>query len=385
MKRRLIISGLLAGVLILLCCAGGTAAALLGGLNGDPNDPRLNLAACGAGTTISLDKLPTLSDLSPAEMRNAAMIVQEGQRLGIPPRAWVIAIGTALQESNLHNLANSNVPRSLNIPHEGVGRDHDSVGLFQQRPLPPDGAGGWGTVAELMTPSISARKFYDKLRGIPGWERMRLTEAAQRVQVSAFPEAYQKWEPLAAAVVDALTGGAARAPGNADPAALGCAPGGVITAGGWTAPVSDQVNSRFGPRDGGFHYGVDLGSPHRTPIRAAAAGIVMTAECNAHIGNAQMSCDVDGGTHVSGCGWYVEIKHADNVATRYCHMIQRPPVRIGQLVSAGEVIGLSGSSGNSSGPHLHFEVHLRGDMSNGGAVDPVSYMAAKGSPLKDVR
>jgi murein DD-endopeptidase MepM/ murein hydrolase activator NlpD len=62
-------------------------------------------------------------------------------------------------------------------------------------------------------------------------------------------------------------------------------------------------------------------------------------------------------------------------------MMQQPLVRIGQLVSAGQVIGISGSSGNSSGPHLHFEVHLGGDMSNSGAVDPVSFMASKGVQL----
>ena len=82
-----------------------------------------------------------------------------------------------------------------------------------------------------------------------------------------------------------------------------------------------------------------------------------------------------------GCGWYVDILHAGNVITRYCHMVSRPIVRVGQYVGAGEVIGLSGSSGNSSGPHLHFEVHLNGDSSNAGAVDPVPFMNQVGAPL----
>ncbi|WP_018352323.1 M23 family metallopeptidase [Longispora albida] len=381
MRKKVIIPAVMAGVLALLCCAGGITAALLGGLNPQEEQPGLNLAACGSGSTIDLQKLPKLSEMTPEQMRNAALIVQEGQRLTVPPRGWVIAIGTALQESNLRNLANSNVPRSLNIPHEGVGRDHDSVGLFQQRPLPPDGAGGWGTVEELMTPATSAKKFYDKLRTIQGWELMRLTDAAQRVQVSAFPEAYQKWEPIAATIVDALTGGGARAIAVSKPDELRCAPPGQVTAGGWAAPVTHEVTSSFGPRSGGYHYGVDLGSPRNSVIRAASSGTVITAECNAHVGGDYWGCDRDGGVWVSGCGWYVEIRHAENIVTRYCHMVTRPSVRVGDLVTVGQPIGMIGSSGNSSGPHLHYEVHMDGDLSSRGAVDPVVFMAGRGAPL----
>jgi len=84
---------------------------------------------------------------------------------------------------------------------------------------------------------------------------------------------------------------------------------------------------------------------------------------------------------VLGCGWYVEILHAGNVITRYCHQVQRPIVTVGQQVAAGQSIGYSGSSGNSSGPHLHFEVHLNGDASYNGAVDPVKFMQDVGAPL----
>ena len=152
-----------------------------------------------------------------------------------------------------------------------------------------------------------------------------------------------------------LTGGAARAPGDANPVALAFAPGGAVTAGGWTVPVPQGLTSGYGPRDGAFHYGIDLGAPKGTPIRAAAAGVVLTAECDARVGSTPFGCDSDGGFWVSGCGWYVEVEHADNVATRYCHMGQRPQVRVGQLVKAGDVLGLSGSSGNSSGPGTRSE------------------------------
>jgi murein DD-endopeptidase MepM/ murein hydrolase activator NlpD len=68
------------------------------------------------------------------------------------------------------------------------------------------------------------------------------------------------------------------------------------------------------------------------------------------------------------------------VITRYCHLLTRPAVAEGEQVGAGQVIGIVGSSGHSSGPHLHFEVHL-GDHSPATAVDPVSFMTAVGSPL----
>ncbi|MBA3489078.1 MAG: M23 family peptidase, partial [Longispora sp.] len=119
MRHKVVISAVLAGVAILMCCAGGTMALLLGGLNPDPNDPRLSYAACGADSDINLHNLPELAELTQEQMRNAAVIVQIGQEMRVPPRGWVVAIGTAAQESNLHNLG-----------HLGDRNDHDSLGLF---------------------------------------------------------------------------------------------------------------------------------------------------------------------------------------------------------------------------------------------------------------
>jgi murein DD-endopeptidase MepM/ murein hydrolase activator NlpD len=76
----------------------------------------------------------------------------------------------------------------------------------------------------------------------------------------------------------------------------------------------------------------------------------------------------------------VDIEHDGGIVTRYCHMLTRPDVQQGQVVTAGQIIGVVGSSGHSSGPHLHFEVHL-GDHSRASAVDPVPFMAAHGVPL----
>ncbi|GAA4252938.1 hypothetical protein [Dactylosporangium darangshiense] len=144
---------------------------------------------------------PTVHDpvggLTRAEMNNAITIIQVGQQQNLPQRAFVVAIATALQESHLHNLANSNVPASLNLPNEGVGSDHDSVGLFQQRP-------NWGTVEQLMNPAGAASRFYAALVQVSGWQQMAITVAAQTVQVSAYPDAYAKWQSLAEQVVNAV-------------------------------------------------------------------------------------------------------------------------------------------------------------------------------------
>ncbi|WP_432975271.1 hypothetical protein [Dactylosporangium sp. CA-233914] len=134
--------------------------------------------------------------LSRAEMNNAIAIVDVAVRERLPKRAAVVALATALQESHLRNLANANLPDSLNHPNEGVGYDYDSVGLFQQRP-------NWGSVKQLMDPHESARRFYAALLSIPGWGDYAVTVAAQMVQRSAFPYAYAKWEGLANQIADA--------------------------------------------------------------------------------------------------------------------------------------------------------------------------------------
>lgn len=95
-------------------------------------------------------------------------------------------------------LANTGIPESYNYPHDGEGSDHDSVGLFQQRPR------FWGTVKDCMEPNSSAKKFFDALAGVGGWEGMGIAQAAQAVQRSAFPDAYAKWEGLARDVCTAV-------------------------------------------------------------------------------------------------------------------------------------------------------------------------------------
>ncbi|GAB2954225.1 hypothetical protein GCM10027280_48250 [Micromonospora polyrhachis] len=131
------------------------------------------------------------TQLSPEQLDNATSIVGTAKRMGLPERAAVIGVATALQESKLNNYG-----------HLGVLNDHDSQGLFQQRP-----STGWGTVEQVTDPEYSATAFYHGLQRVPGWQDLPLTAAAQRVQVSAYPFAYAQWEQQAAEIVrDLWTG-----------------------------------------------------------------------------------------------------------------------------------------------------------------------------------
>ncbi|MGC5020000.1 hypothetical protein [Micromonospora sp. DT47] len=141
-----------------------------------------------------------VAGLTQAQMDNAKVIVEVGVALRMPERGLVVAVATAMQESNLYNLASDVLPESYDHPHQGSGADHDSVGLFQQRP-----SSGWGTVAQLMRPAYAAGAFYRALAEIPGWQELSITAAAQAVQVSAFPDAYAQHEERATTVVEALT------------------------------------------------------------------------------------------------------------------------------------------------------------------------------------
>ncbi|MFC6021102.1 hypothetical protein ACFP2T_33630 [Plantactinospora solaniradicis] len=123
--------------------------------------------------------------LSGEQSDNVKQIVKATKKAGLDERAAVIAVGTSLQESKLENLG-----------HLGDRNDHDSLGLFQQRP-----SSGWGSPDQITDPEYSTTAFLDGLKQVDGWHDMPLTDAAQKVQVSAYPDAYAKWENQAADLV----------------------------------------------------------------------------------------------------------------------------------------------------------------------------------------
>ncbi|KAF4410406.1 MULTISPECIES: hypothetical protein [Streptomyces] len=156
-------------------------------------------------------------ELDPEQAVNAATIEAVGSSRGLPERAVTIALATAMQESGLRNIDYG---------------DRDSVGLFQQRPTQ-----GWGTVEEIMDPVYAAGKFYDHLVEVPGYSRLPLTVAAQKVQRSGYPQAYAKHEPDAALLSSALTGRL--------PQALSCTTGRAAEPGN-PALVREKLRRDFG-------------------------------------------------------------------------------------------------------------------------------------------
>ncbi|RKN21336.1 hypothetical protein D7147_11275 [Micromonospora musae] len=124
-------------------------------------------------------------DLDDEQVANVKAIIAATKKSNMDERAAVISIATSLQESKLENLG-----------HLGDANDHDSLGLFQQRP-----SSGWGTPEQITDPEYSTMAFLKGLKQVDGWQDMPLTEAAQTVQVSAFPDAYAQWEQQAADLV----------------------------------------------------------------------------------------------------------------------------------------------------------------------------------------
>lgn len=144
-----------------------------------------------SGSGSSAGGTAGVTALTAEQEGNARVIIAVGRELGIPDYGIIIALATAMQESSLRNID---------------WGDRDSVGLFQQRP-----STGWGTVAQIMDPYHATRLFFRGnpgytrgLLGISGWQSMALTVAAQKVQISAYPNAYAKWETSARAWFAAL-------------------------------------------------------------------------------------------------------------------------------------------------------------------------------------
>ena len=129
------------------------------------------------------------AELATDQAANAGLITAVAVRRGLPARAASIALATAMQESKIRNISH------------GDQAGPDSRGLFQQRP-----SQGWGTAEQVMDPYHASNAFYDALVKVPGYQTLDITEAAQRVQRSAYPDAYAQHEVMARAFASSLTG-----------------------------------------------------------------------------------------------------------------------------------------------------------------------------------
>ncbi|MEU9513046.1 hypothetical protein [Micromonospora sp. NPDC048169] len=175
-----------------LTVAGGLAAGPLNHTDSTPTTRDTAVTTTQAATLDTATLIPhgvqgTQShiDLTDEQTANVKAIIAATKKAGMDERAAVVSIATALQESKLENLG-----------HLGDRNDHDSQGLFQQRP-----SSGWGTVEQITDPEYSTTAFLKGLKQVDGWRDMPLTKAAQTVQVSAYPDHYAQWEQQAADLV----------------------------------------------------------------------------------------------------------------------------------------------------------------------------------------
>ena len=314
-------------------------------------------------------------NLNKKQLTHAATIITVGSKIdGINRNALKIALMAALTESTLRLLTNTGTyPESANYPNDGNGSDHDSLGLFQMRPQ-----AGWGTVEELMDSKYQASAFfggptgpnYPSPRGlldIPGWQSMGLGEVAQAVEVSAYPDRYDNYAPVAEKILVTLTSGSGAASSFPAVQSLPHITAAPIETSKVAFPLPEGTwvqTDDFGPRtdpisgEQGYHHGLDLGAADGTPILAAANGVVTVAEFSGNWGG------------------LIVIEHqidGETIATAYAHMWQHGiHVTPGENVIAGQHIGDVGSSGYSTGAHLHFEVRPGG--TNGTAIDPAAWL-----------
>ena len=227
--------------------------------------------------------------LNRQQLTHAATIIETGSQIdGVTRDGLVIALMAALTESALRMLSNTSAyPESADYPNDGDGSDHDSLGLFQMRPQ-----SGWGTVAELMDPIYQAQAFFGGPTGpnhpsprglldIPGWEQMDKGEAAQAVEVSAYPDRYRNYEPVAETILTTLTTTTSAGAGGEVVQVAGPESSRVV----FPVPEGTWVlTSEYGPRvhpitgEDSFHTGTDFAAPDGTALLAAADGTVTVAE-----------------------------------------------------------------------------------------------------------
>ncbi|ASZ74895.1 tail length tape measure protein [Rhodococcus phage Trina] len=304
--------------------------------------------------------------LNETQLKTAALIAEASREVGASKRDLTIALMTAFQES------------SMGTAGMYTEVDHDSLGPFQQR-------AAWGPRADRTDIKKSTKMFYhggqQGQRGLfdfPNRNSMSLGQAAQAVQVSGNPGAYDQWRDEAEAIIAAGVGTdiSRKDLGNnlkfggwttkgidayaAKWASSAVGSGGPMNVqpGEYQNPVpGSPVTSGYGMRWGALHDGIDFGAPIGTPIYATKAGTVTFAS------------NYDDG----GFGYHTVVDHGGGITSGYAHQ-SRLGVSAGQQVAKGQNIGWVGNTGQSTGPHLHFQL---GRGSSGGkysySTDPAQF------------
>jgi len=320
--------------------------ALIGSQASQPPDPCSQGVVADLGTTVVANQ-----KVDSEQMVVATQIVAAVRAFGPTsnkPHAAVIALATARQESGIRNLDYG---------------DRDSLGAFQQRP-----SQGWGTVDQIRNVSHATTTFLQHLMRVPGWETLRVTDAAATVQRPAeeYRGLYERWVPLANDLTKQLWPGAIVALAAATNL-QSCTPIALAAAGTVVYPVpatfigSNQNNwGHSGGHWSSWHTGTDFSVPCGTPVLAATSGTIIIDRSQSWAGP-----------------WLVKVVTGPtSLATWYAHM-QQVLVSSGQVVTAGQQIGKVGALGNATGCHLHFEVHLHnGSIYGPDNTNPTPWLAA---------
>jgi len=205
-------------------------------------------------------------------------------------------------------------------------------------------------------PAASSRSAIESAEALQVESQARQTTPVTPARPAATPEQLVAVAPLGAQnyapLAQPVTGRLVSPDLPPLPSAEAYLPQGAPTFDGYRWPARGVLTSGYGWRWGRMHRGIDIGAPTGTPVVAAAAGEVVFAGWNS-----------------GGYGNLVEIRHPNGSMTRYAHN-SRLLVRRGQQVEQGQQISAVGSTGYSTGPHLHFEVHAP----NQGAVNPIAYL-----------
>lgn len=290
------------------------------------------------------------------QVNNAKIVMGIAKTDNLGQEGALIGLMVALAESTLTNLANTNVPVSLNIPHEGVGSDHDSVGVFQQRPSTnwstiasgPAADSNQAAVAQLMNPAYAAQAFFGSppgssapsalskgLQNITNWQSLTPGQAAQKVQASGTPDganytrqqaAAQKlltkyWESAPAIPLVIPVSGGSSSTGDGSAGQDGCA--GSIAPGpiaGCTNPFSDP-----GWSPARTDQGVDYAPTKVLPVRAICDGTIISTNGSGWPGGYFILIKLTAGPFAGKCTFVAE--HLANVLPK------------GTDVKAGQEIG----------------------------------------------
>ncbi|MCD4853409.1 M23 family metallopeptidase [Arthrobacter sp. AK01] len=309
----------------------------------------LGALLCGQ-TNTGRGALPAGGPVSDVQLRNASAIVAAAEELALPADARILGIQAALGES------------SLESKDYGDAAGPDSRGLFQQR-----ANGAWGSSADRMDPFVSATSFFLALKDVKDWQALPSSIAIHRVQRNQDPDHYTKYRQLAEEIAGFLGSQSLSAPGTCsfsggswgatagDTSRRPARPGpGTLIPGTLMSPlVNLHPSSPFGRRTnpmtgsaGEFHTGQDYAAACGTPVHSADEGTVREV-----------------GWHPWGGGNRVEIDHGSGLVTTYNHL-QSVAVRKGETVLAADLVGLVGSTGASTGCHLHFETIVNGTLAD---------------------